>query len=97
MLQDKSFPRIAKAAENDDQSWPTDLQVQTEGSDETKPFKATTAACKFDREAGILYYEGRIWVPMYEPLTIAIIKNIYDAPVSGHLGRDTTLAQVARK
>ena len=35
--------------------------------------------------------------PLYEPLTTALIQNIHDAAVSGHPGRDATLAQVARE
>ena len=95
--EDKTFVKIVQAVESDDRSWPTDLKVQIDGSDEMKPIKATIAACNFDCETGILYYEGRIWVPMYEPLTTAIIQNVHDAPISGHPGRDATLAQVARK
>lgn len=33
---------------------------------------------------------------MYEPLTTALIQNIHDAVISGHPGRDATLAQVSR-
>lgn len=36
------------------------------------------AACSFDRHSGILYYQERIWVPLNELLTTALIQNIHD-------------------
>ncbi|KAI0990996.1 hypothetical protein K3495_g17191, partial [Podosphaera aphanis] len=86
--QDQNFKRIIEAVQNEQRAWPRDLKGQIEGSDEPKPLKATIASSTFDRESGILRYQGRIWVPMYEPLTTAIIQNIHDAPSSGHPGRD---------
>lgn len=55
------------------------------------------AACEFDEAVGVVRYQGRIWVPLYEPLTTALIQNIHDSAVAGHPGRDATLAQVARE
>lgn len=43
-----------------------------------------------------MYYQGRVWIPLYEPLTIALVQNIHDASTFGHPGKDSTLAQVAR-
>lgn len=73
-----------QAVQNEEQSWPKDLMIQTKGSDKPKPLKAMTAACSYDDKARILRYQGRIWVPVYEPLITAIIRNIHDAAVSGH-------------
>ncbi|KAI0991567.1 hypothetical protein K3495_g16620, partial [Podosphaera aphanis] len=93
---DQSFKIIVKAVRDNERQWPKDLRVQIEGSKELKPLKAMIAASSFDNETGILYYRGRTWVPQFEPLTTAIIQNIHNAVVSGHPGRDATLAQVAR-
>lgn len=90
------FLQIVQAVKNDERAWPRDLKVQIEGSDDPKPLKAMIAASSFNNETGIFYYQGRVWVPMYEPLTTAIIQIIHNATVSGHPGRDATLAQVAR-
>lgn len=73
-----------------------DLKVQCEGSDEPKPLKAMIAACDFYSVTGALTYQGRIWVPLYEPLTTALVQNIHDVVISEHPGRDATLAQVSR-
>ncbi|KAI0994388.1 hypothetical protein K3495_g13794, partial [Podosphaera aphanis] len=96
LREDSNFLKIVRAVENGERTWPKDLRVCTEGSNETKPLQAMIAASSFDRESGILYYQGRIWVPMFEPLTTAIIQNTHDSTVSGHPGRDATLSQVAR-
>ncbi|KAI1003236.1 hypothetical protein K3495_g4968 [Podosphaera aphanis] len=86
--EDVNYVRIVKAVQDGERAWPRDLKVQTEGSDELKPLQAMIAACSFDREKGILRYQDRIWVPLFEPLTTALIQNIHDAAVSGHPGRD---------
>ena len=93
---DHNYVKIVEAVRNNERGWPKDLKIQIEGSEEPKPLKAMIAACSFENETGILYYQGRIWVPQFEPLTTGIIRNIHDAAVSGHPGGDATLAQVAR-
>lgn len=85
-----------QAVKNEEREWPKDLKKQKEGSDELKPLKAMIAVCSFDGKDGILRCQGCIWAPVYEPLMTALIRNIHDAVVSGHLDRDATLAQVAR-
>ncbi|KAI0997402.1 hypothetical protein K3495_g10783 [Podosphaera aphanis] len=95
--EDSKYVQIIDAIQSQQRTWPRDLKVQTEGSSEPKPLKATIASTYFDQESWLLRYQGRIWVPMHEPLTTAIIQNIHDAAVSGHPGRDATLAQVSRE
>ncbi|KAI0997952.1 hypothetical protein K3495_g10241 [Podosphaera aphanis] len=90
--QDLSFMKIVRAVDGGERTWPKDLKVCTEGTNESKPLQAMIAASSFDRERGILTYQGRIWVPMFEPLTTALIQNTHDATVSGHPGRDATLS-----
>ncbi|POS84020.1 hypothetical protein EPUL_004205 [Erysiphe pulchra] len=84
LLQDTNYSRIIQAVQSNERGWPKDLKVQTEGSDEPKPLKATIASATFDQGKGLLYYQGRIWVPIYEPLTTALIQNTHDSTISGH-------------
>ncbi|KAI1000197.1 hypothetical protein K3495_g8004 [Podosphaera aphanis] len=91
--EDVNYVRIVKAIQDGERAWPRDLKVQTEGSGELKPLQAMIAACSFDHEKGILRYQDRIWVPLFEPLTTSLIQNIHDAAVSGHPGRDSTFHQ----
>ncbi|KAI0995841.1 hypothetical protein K3495_g12340 [Podosphaera aphanis] len=95
--EDSKYVQIIDAIQSQQRTWPGDFKVQTKGSSEPKPLKATIASTYFDQESWLLRYQGRIWVPMHEPLTTAIIQNIHDAAVSGHPGRDATLAQVSRE
>lgn len=53
--------------------WPKDIKVQIEGSEELEPPKAMIAACSFVQEKGLLKYQGRLWIPLYEPLITANI------------------------
>ena len=46
---------------------------------------------------GLLKYRERIWIPNHEPLTTQIIQKIHDSFLSGHPGRDATIALVSRK
>lgn len=48
-------------------------------------------------ENGILQYRERTWLPNLEPLTTTIIQKIHDLFLSGHSGRDTTIALVTRR
>lgn len=96
LRQDPSYTKIVLAVRNGERMWPKDIKVQTEETEEPKPLKAMIAACSFDQEKGLLKYQGRLWIPLYEPLTTAIIQSIHDATVAGHPGRDATLAQIAR-
>lgn len=94
--QDTTYRKIALAVREGERTWPKDIKVRIEGSEESKPLKAMIAACSFDQEKEELNYQERIWTLLHEPLTTAIIQSIHDATVSGHPGRDATLAQVAR-
>lgn len=96
LYEDPAYSKIVQAVLDGEKAWPKDIKVKTEGSEEWKPLKATIAESSFDKNRRQLLYQGRLWIPMYEPLTTAIIQNVHDATVSGHPGRDATLAQVAR-
>lgn len=51
--------------------------------------------CSFDKR-GALLYRGKIWVPDFEPLRTALIQRTHDHHVTGHPGRDITLAILQR-
>lgn len=50
-------------------------------------------ACTFDPEKGILLYQGQIRVPHCESSITAIIQIIHNATISGHPGRNASLAK----
>ncbi len=47
--------------------------------------------CSID-EQGNLTYRGALWVPEFEPLRTALIQRVHDSHVTGHPGREITLA-----
>lgn len=54
----------------------------------------TLSDCK--EENGYLLYQGRIYVPHYEPLKLQLIQNHHDSPAAGHPGRAKTLELLSR-
>ncbi|CCE34913.1 uncharacterized protein CPUR_08852 [Claviceps purpurea 20.1] len=51
--------------------------------------------CSFD-ERGALCCRNAVWVPDHEPLRTALIQRTHDSYITGHPGRDATLAILAR-
>jgi len=45
---------------------------------------------------GRLRYQGRIYVPDFMPLKLHLIREYYDTPAAGHLGRAKTLELLTR-
>lgn len=58
--------------------------------------RIATGECNIT-ENGILQYRERVWLPNYEPLTTAIIQETHDSFLSGHPGRDATIALISRR
>ena len=50
-----------------------------------------------DEHNGYLRHRERLWLPLYEPLTTAVIQDVHDSVVAGHPGRDATMALVTRQ
>lgn len=57
--------------------------------------KIQIAECELDAR-GALLFRSRVWVPEYEPLRTALIQLTHDSHVTGHTGRDSTLAILSR-
>ena len=57
--------------------------------------KISLSECRFDTK-GALRFRNRIFIPNYEPLQTALIQNTHDSYLTGHPGRDSTLAILNR-
>lgn len=53
--------------------------------------RISLSECSFDTR-GCLNFRNRVYVPNYEPLQTGLIQETHDSPVTGHPGRDSTLA-----
>lgn len=71
------------------------VQEQRRNFDPELELRLATGEC--DIENGLLRYRERLWLPNYEPLTTRVIQTVHDSCISGHPGRDTTIALVARR
>ncbi|CCE31947.1 uncharacterized protein CPUR_05804 [Claviceps purpurea 20.1] len=72
------------AVHRGDRSLPTELDHKVQMPDRS-----------FD-ERGALCYRNAVWVPDHEPLRTALIQRTHDSYITGHPGRDATLAILAR-
>ena len=48
------------------------------------------------KDGNQLRYRDRLYIPAYEPLKLAIIRENHDAPSPGHLGRSKTHELITR-
>src|SRR5699024_1413205 len=78
--RDEAFHKIYDAVRSRARSFPPDIDV-----------KASIAECDLDPR-GALQFRRRTWIPDYEPLRTALVQNTHDSHVTGHPGRDSTLA-----
>lgn len=46
---------------------------------------------------GHLWYQGRLYIPDYEPLKVRLLQDHHDTPAAGHPGRAKTLELLSRK
>lgn len=60
-----------------------------------KHLKISLAECSLYAR-GALRFRGRDWIPNCEPLQTALIQQAHDSKVTGHPGRDSTLAILDR-
>lgn len=57
--------------------------------------KASISECSFD-DRGLLQWRNRTWIPEWEPLRTSLIQRTHDSHITGHPGRDATLAILSR-
>ena len=86
---DTSYSRIAQALQQGDRSFPPSLRVKE------KPLNVSLAECHL-RNDGVVMYRDRVWVPDWEPLQTCLIQSAHDSVVTGHPGREGTVAILAR-
>src|SRR5579871_2390351 len=85
MEQDVNFEKIRKAVVDGLRKFPKELKLQV-----------SIAECDIDPLRRLRYRE-RIWIPDYEPLRTELTQQTHDSMLSGHPGRDTTLATLSRR
>ncbi|KAI0992243.1 hypothetical protein K3495_g15943, partial [Podosphaera aphanis] len=69
---------------NNSEQFPTHLQL-----------KVSRAECEIDVR-GALCFRKRLWIPDWEPLQTAIIQRTHDSHLTGHPGRNSTVAMLMR-
>lgn len=85
--RDKDFERISNVVQRGERVFPTNLN---------SPVKVSVSDCSID-DNGYLRFRGRLWVPDYEPLRTAIIQELHDSVLTGHPGKNGTIAVVSRE
>src|SRR5579871_549532 len=85
MEQDENFEKIRKAVVDGLRKFPKELKLQV-----------SIAECDIDPLRRLRYRE-RIWIPAYEPLRTELIQQTHDSMLTGHPGRDATLATLSRR
>jgi transposase InsO family protein len=87
--EDEIYRRAFAAVKHRDRAFPPDLKL-----------KVQIAECAIDL-ANRLTFRERIWVPYSEgaakPLRTRLIQKTHDSLISGHPGRDMTLAAISRR
>lgn len=84
MKEDKHFEKLYSSIWQDQRTFPTELGLKTSLSE-----------CTLD-DRGALCFRKRLWVPEWEPLRTALIQKSHDSHVTGHPGRNNTLAIISR-
>ena len=82
---DQQYRKVSEALKRKDARLPPELGV-----------KLSLSECDID-DRGFLRFRARVWIPDSEPLRTAIIQNSHDSHLSGHPGRDGTLALISRR
>ncbi|KAI0991703.1 hypothetical protein K3495_g16484, partial [Podosphaera aphanis] len=79
-----NFQKLYRTMANNAEQFPTHLQL-----------KVSRAECEIDVR-GALCFRKRLWIPDWEPLQTAIIQKTHDSHLTGHPGRNSTLAMLMR-
>ena len=83
--QDERFKDTWKAVASQLRKFPKELELHV-----------SIAECDIDRN-GRLRYRERIWIPDFEPLRTELVQQTHDSTLTGHPGRDATLAILSRR
>src|SRR5258706_2043432 len=83
---DMDFSRLEATVRHGERVFPRDLLTAV---------KTSVSDCLLD-ESGFLRFRGRLWVPDYEPLRTAIVQEVHDSVLTGHPGKNGTIAVVSR-
>lgn len=87
--RDKNYSRAVRAVKTNERTFPSDLRYFD------KKLTMSVNECRID-EKGLLRWRDRIWIPDWEPLQTGLIQNAHDSPVTGHPGREGTVAILSR-
>lgn len=79
-----SFKELYSSMWKNERSFPTHLGLKTSLSE-----------CEIDAR-GALCFRKRVWIPEWEPLQTALIQRTHDSYLTGHPGRNNTLAILSR-
>ncbi|KAI0996391.1 hypothetical protein K3495_g11789 [Podosphaera aphanis] len=83
--EDDKLQLLYDSVVNGDRSLPSSLS----------DLKVSLAECGIDAR-GALVFRNRTWIPNFEPLQTSLIQKSHDSHVTGHPGRDSTLAILNR-
>jgi hypothetical protein len=87
--RDATYSILVKAVLKGDRTFPPNVRIQD------KKLAVSIAECAVGRDR-ILRYRGRKWIPEWEPLQTALIQNTHDSYLTGHPGREGTVATLGR-
>lgn len=83
-IEDESYEKIFKAIANKERNFPPELKLTVQLPD-----------CSVDVRGAVLRRDV-LWVPDWEPLRTALVQKTHDSHITGHPGRDSTLAILSR-
>ena len=84
LKEDQNFHLVYTSVKNGDRSLPSSIREPVQMLDFALDHKKA------------LTYRGALWVPDWEPLRTSLIQRVHDSHVTGHPGREITLAILAR-
>jgi hypothetical protein len=84
ITEDESYQRIHQAVANKDRAFPPELKLTVQ-----------LPECKIDTN-GAVTRRDVLWVPDWEPLRTKLVQDTHDSHITGHPGRDSTLAILQR-
>lgn len=82
--QDSTHTQLINSIAQGQQFFPAELAIKVSVSD-----------CSLD-EKHRLRFRGRLWVPDYEQLRTTIVQQVHDSTLTGHPGKNGTIAMVSR-